>query len=172
MIHPDALNALHQSRTLDLYHLSLALGRLLDDPKRILEVRARLHRGQSVRFVDHRATGAELALRPGLVVDLQDRHAVIQDAATRERWKVPYVAVEPGEASPGEASSAAPAEPPAAPSRDAFRVGDRVAFDDRHLQARIGVITRINARTATIDCDGHRWRVSFQLLRQVRDIAD
>ena len=170
MINPDALNALHQSRSIDLYHLSLTLDRLLNDPKRILEIRSRLHPGQTVRFVDHRALGTELMLRSGRVIDLQDRHVVIEDQALRQRWKLPYVAIEPSEAGTGDHEVVHRPVPPAPPTREAFRVGDRVSFDDRHLQTRIGVITRVNAQTATIECDGQRWRVSFQLLRLVRDI--
>jgi hypothetical protein len=163
MINPDTLEALHRSRSVDLYHLTLVLDRLLSDPRRILEVRTQLHVGQAVRFVDHHSNTAELAMRSGRVVDLQDD-------ALRQNWKLPYVAIEPGPANPGDRSDDPPPTPSPKPTRESFRAGDRVSFDDRHLQPRIGVITRVNAQTATIDCDGQRWRVSFQLLRHVRDV--
>ena len=39
------------------------------------------------------------------------------------------------------------------------------------MQPQVGVVTRINKQTATIDTgDGKSWRVSFQLLRHVLDI--
>jgi len=39
------------------------------------------------------------------------------------------------------------------------------------LQTRVGIIVRINQRTATIDTgDGTTWRVGFGLLRHVLDI--
>ena len=170
MINPDTLEALHRSRSVDLYHLTLVLDRLLSDPRRILEVRTQLHVGQAVRFVDHHSNTAELAMRSGRVVDLQDRHAVVHDDALRQNWKLPYVAIEPGPANPGDRADDPPPTPSPKPTRESFRAGDRVSFDDRHLQPRIGVITRVNAQTATIDCDGQRWRVSFQLLRHVRDV--
>lgn len=171
MINPDTLEALHRSRSIDLYHLSLVLDRLLSDPRRILEVRTRLHVGQAIRFVDHRANTPELTLRTGRVTDLQDRHAVVRDDALRQHWKLPYVAIEAESAGAADPAVEQPPQPAPRPSRESFRVGDRVSFDDRHLQPRIGTITRVNERTATIDCDGQRWRVSFQLLRQVRDIC-
>lgn len=170
MINPDTLEALHRSRSVDLYHLSLVLDRLLTDPRRILDVRTRLNVGQAVSFVDHRGNTAELAMRSGRVVDLQDRHAVVLDDVLRQQWKLPYVAIEPDASSPADLASDPPPSPPPKPTRESFRTGDRVSFDDRHLQPRIGVITRVNAQTATIDCDGQRWRVSFQLLRHVRDV--
>lgn len=55
-------------------------------------------------------------------------------------------------------------------SRADFRVGTRVSFTDQNLQHRVGLIVRINQRTATLDCDGQTWRVGFGLLRPLFDI--
>ena len=41
----------------------------------------------------------------------------------------------------------------------------------KSLRAQVGIVTRINQRTATIDTgNGHSWRVGFGLLRHVVDI--
>ena len=57
------------------------------------------------------------------------------------------------------------------PTRDDFRVGDRVSFEDRHLQTRIGTIVRINQKTASINCENEPgWRVPFGLLRHLIDL--
>lgn len=57
------------------------------------------------------------------------------------------------------------------PQRSDFRCGEKVAFEDRYLTTQVGIITRINQRTATIDTgDGQSWRVGFGLLRHVVDI--
>ncbi|MFT3803934.1 MAG: hypothetical protein QM766_22300 [Burkholderiaceae bacterium] len=57
------------------------------------------------------------------------------------------------------------------PSRQDFVRGDRVAFEDKHLNTVVGTIVRINQRTATIDPgDGTSWRVGFTLLRHVVDV--
>jgi hypothetical protein len=45
-----------------------------------------------------------------------------------------------------------------------------VSFTDRNLEHRVGLIVRINQRTATLDCDGQTWRVGFGLLRPLVDI--
>ena len=74
---------------------------------------------------------------------------------------------------PGAARPATTPEPPAPPraSRNDFRCGEKVAFEDKHLNTVVGVIVRINQRTATIDPgDGMTWRVGFGLLRHVVDI--
>jgi hypothetical protein len=57
------------------------------------------------------------------------------------------------------------------PSREDFRRGDKVSFTDKYLQPQVGTITRINQRTATVDCEGGAgWRVPFAMLRHVMDI--
>jgi hypothetical protein len=46
-----------------------------------------------------------------------------------------------------------------------------VTFDDSKGVALVGMITRINRRTATLQTvDGKTWRVDFQLLRYVLDV--
>ena len=46
-----------------------------------------------------------------------------------------------------------------------------MSFEDKYFNTVVGVIVRINQRTATIDPgDGTTWRVAFGLLRHVVDI--
>ena len=73
----------------------------------------------------------------------------------------------------GYPAQAVAPEPPAAPrpTRNDFRCGEKVAFEDKYLQTVVGTIVRINSRTATIDPgDGTHWRVGFALLRHVVDV--
>ena len=86
---------------------------------------------------------------------------------------MPYTAVEPpadhGRRSSEPAAITAPA--PREPGRNDFRCGEKVAFEDKYLKTVVGIVVRINQRTATIDPgDGHSWRVGFALLRHVVDI--
>jgi hypothetical protein len=56
--------------------------------------------------------------------------------------------------------------------REEFFIGDTVGFTDKHLSERVGIIVRLNAKTASIavnDTDGH-WHVSYALLRKIVDI--
>jgi hypothetical protein len=55
------------------------------------------------------------------------------------------------------------------PARE-FQRGDTVTFNDRDGRS-IGVIVRINQRTATLGTgDGGTWRVPFHALRHVLDV--
>ena len=68
-----------------------------------------------------------------------------------------------------------PSAPPATatasrPTRADFSRGDKVSFTDRHLQAHVGIITRCNPKTASIECDGEVWGVPYAGLRRVLDV--
>jgi hypothetical protein len=165
---PKLLEALSAASSLQLFQLQTIIERMLADPKRIIAVRTNMHLGQTVRFLDWR----DGQMRSGKVVQMRDTQVVLHETATRREWKLPYAAVEP------LAVGAAPTEPAACeppsvplPRRSDFRCGDKVAFEDKHLNTVVGTIVRINQRTASIDPDdGTTWRVGFALLRRVIDI--
>ena len=165
---PRLLDVLGQASSLQLFQLSTLIERMLADPKRIIAVRVNMHLGQTVRFLDWR----DGSLREGKVLAMRDTQVTLHDLRERREWKLPYAAIEPPV--PNAAARQAQAEPePAAPrpSRNDFRCGEKVAFEDKYLNTVVGTIVRINERTASIDPgDGTKWRVGFALLRHVLDV--
>ena len=168
-IDPRVLDALQNASSLELFQLSTLIERLLADPRRIIAVRKDMNLGQTVRFVDWR----DGSLREGKVVAMRDMQVTLQDLRERKEWKLPYAAIEPPLPDPATRPQAVAPEPPAAPrpTRNDFRCGEKVAFEDKYLQTVVGTIVRINSRTATIDPgDGTQWRVGFGLLRHILDV--
>ena len=166
-IDPRLLEVLNRASSLELFQLSTVIERLLADPRRIVAVRKDMHLGQTVRFLDWR----DGQMRSGKVVAMKDTQLTLHEDGTRREWKLPYAAIEPPP--PGAPKPPAAPEPPAKPraTRNDFRPGEKVAFEDKHLQTVIGTVVRINERTATIDPgDGTTWRVGFGFLRHVVDI--
>ncbi|MCA0244189.1 MAG: hypothetical protein LCI02_25545 [Proteobacteria bacterium] len=166
-IDPRLLEVLQHASNLQLFQLNSVIERMLADPKRIVQVRKDLHIGQTVRFMDWR----DGRMRLGKIIAMKDTQLTVHEDGTRSSWTVPYTAVEPP--APGAARPAAPPEPPPPPraGRNDFRCGEKVAFEDKHLNTVVGTIVRINQRTASIDPgDGTTWRVGFALLRHVVDI--
>lgn len=166
-IDPKLLELLNRASSLELFQLSTVIERLLADPRRILQVRVNMHLGLTVRFLDWR----DGQMRSGKVVAMKDTQLTLHEEGTRREWKLPYAAIEP----PAAATSIKPIEPPPPkplrPTRNDFRCGEKVSFEDRYLQTQVGTIVRINQRTATIDTgDGTSWRVAFALLRHVLDV--
>ncbi|MEJ7806798.1 MAG: hypothetical protein WKG03_12875 [Telluria sp.] len=157
------LDALRIAPSIDLYELSIAITQMLNDPRRILEVRRHLHLGAPVMYFDHRRG----TLAPGRVVKLQPTNATVQDDLTRTHWQLPYAAIV---ADPAQrAEQAAPATP-RRPDITAFKLGDTVSFTDKYLRERVGTITRMNTKTYSLLCDGEQWRVSPALLRKIIDL--
>jgi hypothetical protein len=157
------LDTLRSAPSIDLYELSLALDQLLADPRRILDIRRHLHPGAQVMFFDHR----QGMLVPGRVLQLDATSVTVQDIATHTRWKLPYPAIV---ADPASRTESPPAAPPRRVSPGEFQVGDTVGFTDKYLRERIGTVTRINAKTCSILCEGEQWRVSPGLLRKTIDL--
>jgi len=165
-VDPRLLELLGRASSLELFRLNSVIERMLADPKRIVQVRKDLHLGQTVRFMDWR----EGQMRSGKVVAMKDTQATILEDGPRTSWSVPYAAIEPPVPAAKPASTPEPPQPPR-PTRNDFRCGEKVAFEDKYLNTVVGTIVRINQRTATIDPGtGTSWRVSFQLLRHVVDI--
>jgi hypothetical protein len=165
---PKLIDALNRASSLELFQLSTIIERMLADPRRIIAIRANMHLGQTVHFLDYR----DGQMRSGKVVRLNDTQVTLHEDGTRREWKLPYAAIEPPTPTAATQAPSQPAKPAAPrPSRNDFRCGERVSFEDRYLQTLVGTIVRINQRTATIDTGGGtNWRVGFGLLRHVLDI--
>jgi hypothetical protein len=163
------IQALSNASSLELFELSTLIDRLLADPKRIVAVLNQLNLGKSVRFMDWR-TGQ---MRSGKVVAMKGGQVTVHEDGTRSQWKMSYAAIDPGDASErvdGPTPTVHPT-PVHKPGPDDFRRGDKVSFTDKYLQPQVGTITRINQRTASVDCEGGTgWRVPFAMLRHVMDI--
>jgi hypothetical protein len=97
----------------------------------------------------------------------------VHDETNRTQWKLSYAAIDSGEGhEPSETQSASPARPHVPKfGPENFRRGDKVSFIDKYMQPQIGTVTRINQRTASVDCEGGSgWRVPFGMLAHVMDI--
>ena len=168
------IEELPMATSAELYQLSWVIEQLLADPRRIVHVRAQLHAGQQVQYL-HWADGK---LRSARVVGMHGDHVAIQDAAHGKAFKVHYAAILADPTAASTESGPTPADveltkstpPPEVAGRADFRVGNRVTFTDKNLQHRIGLIVRVNQHTATLDCDGQKWRVAFELLRHLVDV--
>jgi hypothetical protein len=145
--------------------LNTLIERLLSDPQRVIAIRKFLRLGQKIRFYDP----LQGALTEGRITAMTNRQVSIEQTRPRRLWKLPYAAIEPSDQS-DLASDPTLVPQPLAPRREDFQRGDRVSFEDRYVKTHLGVIVRINPRTATVSAEGLEWRVSFALLRPVLDI--
>ena len=165
------IEELPMATSAELYQLSWVIEQLLVDPRRIVQARGQLHTGQQVQYLNWE----DGKLRSARVVSMKDRRVTVLDEATRTHFTLPYAAIVLTEPSVAQAAGVPPEQSPPRPppeiaGRADFRVGQRASFTDQQLQRRVGLIVRINQRTATLDCDGQTWRVAFGLLHHLVDI--
>jgi hypothetical protein len=161
------IESLNRATSLQLYQLAALIERLMTDPRRIVAIRKDLHLGQVVRFYDARRD----VMRLGRVVEMRDLQVTLQGTEVRGEWKLPYAAIEPPV--PGEKPQPASAPTPGTPkpTRADFQRGEKVSFSDRHLQVHVGIITRCNPKTASVDTgDDNSWSVPYGALRHVLDV--
>ena len=168
------IEELPMATSAELYQLSWVIEQLLADPRRIVQVRAQLHTGQKVHYL----SWGDGKLRSARVVAIHGDHVAVLDAAYSKAFKVHYAAIlaEPTDAptesgpTPADVKLTRLSPPPEVAGRADFSVGNRVTFIDKNLQHRVGLIVRVNQQTATLDCDGQKWRVAFELLRLLVEV--
>lgn len=163
------IEALQDAPSLQLYQMRSLIDTMLAEPKRTMAARATLHLGQAVMFVDFR-TGQ---IRHGKLIARHDTQATVLEEEVRRSWKIPYVAIAPAKAGPGDQTKPyePPPEPAVQPGRGELGLGDKVTFDDGKGHTHVGMIKRVNRRTATLETmDGRTWRVGFDLLRRVVEV--
>jgi hypothetical protein len=169
MADPKLIEALSNASSLELFELSNIVDRLLADPRRIMAIRQQLNLGKAVQFMDWR-TGQ---MRSGKVVELKSNQVTVHEDDTRTHWKLSYAGIDPG-SSHARTDNPSPSVSQSAvhkPGPEDFSHGDKVSFTDKYLQHQVGTITRINQRTATVDCEGGAgWRVPFAMLHHITDI--
>lgn len=171
---------LPQASSLDLYRLAYLSRALYSEPHRILAIRKELHVGKTVQYFDsNHGTN-----HSGRVIALRDRDFSLEDRDRNLRFKsLPYAAIDV--VATESQSPSASHEPPTfgkdqppnipktkRPTKSDFSVGGRVSFINREGHLLIGVIVRMNQKTATVllDLTGGQWRVSYSLLHHLVDV--
>lgn len=166
MMDSRLLDMLRHAPSIDLYELTLNVNQLLADPARILEVRRHLHQGAAVSFFDHRIN----TLARGRVIELRPKDLRLQDERTRMHLLLPYAAVliDSTQSSAPPKGVVPPAQTLIPPT--VFHIGDTVTFTDKYLRERVGIVTRVNVKTVSVQCDDEAWRVTPRILRKLIDV--
>lgn len=163
MDYTSVIDELRSASLFDLYRLRAALTLELEDPERIVQVRARLRPGMAVTYFDE----AQNRLVEARVRELHRTRLLVENRRDGELWSIPFgaVNVEGVETDIGVGAAGRHGL-----DRSRLKVGDAVGFRDRQNQDRYGCVLALNQKTATIlTSDGQRWRVAYQFLFPVID---
>lgn len=156
----DVLKALSQASAFELYRMRAAIDRVLDEPRWLLAIQARLQIGQAIEYFDAQAN----ALRRGQVLELRRKQAAILDKDDGRRWLISYGAINLDGADVGIRE-----QKQQGLGRNEVTIGEVVGFVDRDQQQRSGRIIRLNDKTVTLLCGQQQWRVAYCFLHRVVD---
>jgi len=162
MDYTSIIEGLRVASLFDLFRLRAALTMQLEDPGRIEQVRARLRPGMPITYFDE----VQNRLVSASVIELRRTRLLIENQHDKERWSIPFGAVNIEEVETDLRTAAAPQ----GLERSRLKVGDAVGFRDRQNQDRYGQVLALNPKTVTIlTRDQQRWRVAYQFLFPVID---
>jgi len=162
MDYTSIIEGLRVASLFDLFRLRAALTMQLEDPGRIEQVRARLRPGMPITYFDE----VQNRLVSASVIELRRTRLLIENQHDKERWSIPFGAVNIEEVETELRAAAAPQ----GLERSRLKVGDAVGFRDRQNQDRYGQVLALNPKTVTIlTRDQQRWRVAYQFLFPVID---
>ena len=159
----DVLKTLNQASAFELYRMRAAIDSVLDEPRWLLAIQARLQIDQVIEYFDIQAN----ALRCGKVLELRRKQAVILDESDGRRWLIAYVAIHLDGADVQIREQAKQGL-----GRNEVAIGDAVGFLDRNQQQRTGRIIRLNDKTVTLLCGQQQWRVAYAYLHRVVDAVE
>ncbi len=158
MDYSSLIKELDKATSFDLYRLSSAIDRMLEDPVRIADIKQFLHIGQEVEYFDGNANHAV----NGTVVKFLPTRVVVENHHDKKRWRLPFYMINihriDTRINEGTRQGL---------GRNEVAVDDLVGFLDRDNDERYGTVIRLNPKTVTLACDGGQWRVAYSLLFKV-----
>lgn len=156
----DIIKALNQASAFELYRMRAAINRVLDEPRWLQAIQARLQIGQAIEYFDAQANKP----RHGKLLELRRKQAVVMDRDDGKRWLIPYVAI-----NLDGTDVQIREQPRHGLGRNEVAVGDVVGFVGRDQQQRGVRIIRLNDKTVTLLCGQQQWRVTYAFLHRVVD---
>ncbi len=156
------IEELKKASLFDLYRLSVAINQLLEDPRRLSEIKRCLRPGQNISYFDD----AENRLIGAKVIKIMRTRVLVENIDDQQRWEIPLYYVNLDEVN---TDIIGPSEMRLDKSQ--LKVGDIVGFQDKQNNDVHGKIIRLNQKTATIKTNTNaEWRVGYEWLYLVINV--
>jgi hypothetical protein len=162
MDYSKIIEELKQASLFDLYRLSVAINQLLEDPRRLSEIKKCLRSGQNISYFDD----TENRLIEAKVIRLMRTRLLVENIDDQQRWEIPLYYVNLDEVNTDIIGSSKKGL-----DKSQFKVGDLVSFQDKQNHDVHGKIIRLNQKTATIKTNTDtEWRVGYEWLYVVINV--
>lgn len=144
----------------DLYRFKVMLSRMLEDPKRLHEIRMKLKPNQEITYFDN-LTNKEISAS---IVKIGRTNVLVRNHHDGKGWQLPFYMINDS----GMPENILP--PTGKVDRLTLKVGEHVGFVNKEGESMYGIVTKLNQKTATIIVSGDcKWRVSYSCLFYVID---
>jgi len=161
MNYTHILNELKQANVFELYRLSVAINKELENPNRIVAIKKRLWVGMELSYFHH----IENRLKQAKLLEIKQKNVLLLDYQKDDRLIVPYFMLNID----GADTEIHETQTNGSLTANNLRVGDCVAFN-KDGQTIAGMIKRINLKTVSlVTRDNRRWRVAYSYLHRVHE---
>lgn len=158
----ELLNELNNATLFDLYRLSAAINKELENPERKEQVRRLLRVGDTISYF----ASEENRLIKAKILEIKRTRALVQNKHDMKKWDIPFYMFNVDDISVDITCKANSK----GISRHEIRIGDLVGFQDRDNNNLRGKVIRINPKTVTILVEpDQKWRVSYSMLHPIVD---
>ena len=157
MNYSKILAELNSASLFELYRLEQAIGRSLEDPVRIREIKDSLTVGQDIEYFD----AEENRLIQARIVELKRTRALVKNRHNGALWNIPFYHINLDHADVAISGSTGKLD------RNSLKVGDKVAFKDRKGNELFGEVIKLNQKTAGVLVGTTRWKVGYRLLSPI-----
>jgi len=161
MNYTHLLNELKQANVFELYRLSVAINKELDNPTRILAIKKRLWIGMELSYFHH----VENRSRRAKLLEIKQKNVLLLEHQKNDRLIVPFFMLNID----GTDTEIHETQQNGSLTANNLKAGDCVGFN-KDGQTVAGVIKRINPKTVTlVTRDNRRWRVAYAYLHRVHE---
>jgi len=158
MEYSKILHELNNASLFELFRLKEAICVMLEDSKRINDIKNKLEVNQEVSYFD----GNENRLIDASIVKLKRTTAVVINKHDGQMWRIPFynINIDNSEANIENVSRQKV-------DRNTLKVGDDVCFKNRTGVELFGVVIKLNPKMARVLVGETTWRVAYSCLSPI-----
>ncbi len=163
MDYMQILHELESASVFDLWRLNVAIGNMINDPKRYQWIKSQLQPGQVVQYFE----ADENRLIDAEVIEVKRTHAWVRNIHDGVKWDIPFYMFN----IEGADTDIHVNRERGKLNRNNLKVGDHVGWiSSKTGQEMYGDVIKLNPKRAKVLVENHHtWTVSYSLLFPVMD---
>lgn len=162
MNYSQIIDAIQHANGFDLFRLGVAINKMLEDPKHILDFKKKLQIGSNIEYFlpeENRSVPAKL-------LGFKRTRVSVKNRDDGRHYDIPFYFININRVD----TQVEVATNKVGLDRNEVKVGDRVGFADKQEQDVFGIVKRLNQKTVTVETANAQWRVAYQYLFKVLSV--